>query len=368
MIVLHVDSERSWRGGQQQVLLLMRHQRARGHEPHLAAPGDSALHERASAEGLPVHAVPMRGTWDLGSALALAHLSGALRPEVLHWHAARAHALGALASLLDPAPARVLSRRVVFPVRRTPGSRLLYALPVDRIAAISRAVREALIGSGVDPARIDVVPSGIDPPAPPDPALRAGLRKSLGAGEEDVVLLSVSALAPGKGHRDLLRALVRVPGHRLWLAGDGPLRAPLTRECESLGLTPRVQFLGFRTDIFPLLHAADLFALATESEGLGSSILEAMAAGLPVVATRVGGVPEIVEEGKTGVLVPAADPDALGEALARIAPDRVLRERMGGCGRQRAQLFSAGRMAESIEGVYRQALEVRARRHRASSG
>jgi glycosyltransferase involved in cell wall biosynthesis len=323
----------------------MRRQRARGQEPHLAAPGGAALLTRAAGEGFAVHPVPMRGTWDVASVLVLAALLRSLRPEVVHWHAARAHAIGAMASLLDPAPVRVLSRRVVFPVRRSIGSRLLYALPVDRIAAISMAVRDALVQSGVDARKIDVVPSGIEPSPEPDPMRRSELRRALGCGEGDVAAITVSALAPGKGHETLLRAAAvateAAPGLKLWLAGAGPLKTRLEAEARALGLEPSVQFLGFRTDIPSLLHAADFFCLATQSEGLGSSILEAMSAGLPVVATRVGGVPEIVEEGVTGILVPASHPGALATALARMAGDRGLRETMGARGREQGALSRA---------------------------
>ncbi len=361
--ILHVDSERSWRGGQNQILLLLRRQRARGDDPHLSVPADSALAARATAEGFPVHPVAMRGTWDLGSVFALARTLRAVRPDVVHWHAARAHAIGAMASLLHPAPARVLSRRVQLPVRRTIGSRLLYALPVERIAAISEAVRGALVESGVAAERIDVVPSGIDPPAAFTAAARSDLRRNLGIQEADTVAVTVAALSPGKGHRDLLRAMVavspRAPSLKLWIVGEGPLRAELEREGRLLGLEGSVQFLGFRTDIQALLQAADFFCLATRHEGLGSSILEAMAAGLPVVATRVGGIPEIVEDGRTGVLVPLSDPAAFAESLERMASDPGLRVRMGELARARAGLFGADRTAEGTYGVYRAALFAR---------
>jgi len=370
--ILHVDSERPWRGGQNQVLLLMRQQRARGQDPHLAAPAQAVLLTRAAGEGFAVHPVAMRGSWDMASVRELAGLLRSLSPEVVHWHAAKAHAIGALASLLDPGPVRVLSRRVVFPVRRTLGSRLLYALPVDRIAAISDAVRDALVQSGVDSRKIDVVPSGIEPSPPPDPARRAELRRSLGCGEEEVAAITVSALSAGKGHEDLLRAsaaaIREAPRLRLWLAGEGPLEGKLEANARALGLEAVVQFLGFRTDIPLLLHAADFFCLATHSEGLGSSILEAMSAGLPVVATRVGGVPEIVEDGSTGILVPAADPAALARAMARMAGDRGLRETMGARGRERASRFSAERTAEMTERVYRAGREQRGRAESPGAG
>ncbi|HEY3156326.1 MAG TPA: glycosyltransferase [Candidatus Eisenbacteria bacterium] len=363
--ILHVDSERPWRGGQQQVLLLMRRQRSRGDEPHLVAPVGSALTERASKEGFTVHPLPMRGSWDLPSVFALARLMREERPDIVHWHAARAHAIGAMAALIAPGPARVLSRRVQFPVRRSLGSRLLYALPIERIAAISQAVQDALVRSGVDPGLIRIVPSGIDLASLSGPFDRSSARRRLGAGDQDVVALNVSAMAPRKGQNDLLHATAlsirRVPSLRVWIAGEGPLEEELRGEQRALGLEESVKFLGFRTDVFELLRAADFFCLPSLSEGLGTSILEAMAAGLPVVATRTGGVPEIVEEARTGILVPPSDPAALSDAMVRVASRADLRASMGALGRERAERFSADRTAQLTCEVYRSALAARGR-------
>ena len=358
--VLHVDSEIPWRGGERQVIELMRRQRAIGDDPHLAAPKRSALAERAAGEKFAVHPVPMRGTWDLGSVLALARLHRALRPDVVHWHTARAHALGALASLLAPGPARVLSRRVDFPVRRSPGSRLLYALPIDAILAISGGVREALIGSGVPASRIQVVPSGIDLGPFQTPFDRPGLRRRLGIADGELVILNVAALAPHKSQTDLLRAAAsargRRPDLRFWIAGDGPLRAELEAEHRALGLGDGVRFLGFRDDAADLFRAADLFVMSSYLEGLGTSILDAMAAGLAVVATRVGGIPEIVEHQASGILVPPRDPEALAAAILDLAGDPARRAALGARGRERAREFSADATAERTRGAYLKAL------------
>ena len=210
------------------MLELMRRQRRRGDEPHLAAPPDSAIHARALAEGFSVHSVAMRGTWDLPAALALARLHRSLRPDVVHWHAARAHALGAIASILAPGPARILSRRVDFLVRRSLGSRLLYALPIGAIAAISGGVRDALVQSGVDPARIVVIPSGIDLAPFDEPFDRVRNRARLGIADDEVLAIQVAALAPHKSQNTLLRAVdlirARQPHLRVWIAGEGPDR------------------------------------------------------------------------------------------------------------------------------------------------
>ena len=355
-----MDSERPWRGGQNQVLMLMRRQRARGDDPRFAGPPDAALFARAEAESIPVHPVPMRGSWDLPSVFALARLHREIRPEIVHWHAARAHAIGAMAAFVSPGPARVLSRRTIFPVRRSIGSRFLYSLPIDRIAAISGAVRDALVRSGVNAGIIEVVPSGIDPAPSITPAARRETRSSLACAEDDVVAITVAALTPEKGHETLLAAMREAPRLRLWIAGEGPLREALETRSRSYGLERRVQFLGFRADVTSLLQAADFFCLATRSEGLGSSLLEAMAAGLPIVATRVGGVPEIVQESVTGILLPPeANAAEWADALARMTGERGLREGMASGSRARAALFTADRTAEGTYGVYREALASR---------
>lgn len=354
--VLHVDSERTWRGGERQVLELMRRQRAAGDRPELAAPGTSALAQRARAEGFPVHAVPMRGTWDLGSVLGLASLHRSLRPDIVHWHAARAHALGAMAALVSSGPRRVLSRRVDFRVRRSPGSRLLYALPMDAIVAISGGVRDALVSSGVSAERIQVVPSGIDMAPFEQPFDREGARRKHGIGPDEILVIQVAALAPHKSQIDLLHAARTVaerrPDVRFWIAGEGLLRASLETERQNLNLGERVQFLGFREDVVELLRSADVFCVSSYLEGLGTSTLDAMAAGLPVVATRVGGIPEIVTDGETGLLVGPRDPDALAGAILALAGDPARRASMGARGRIRVGEFTADRTAERTRAVY----------------
>jgi L-malate glycosyltransferase len=358
--VLHVDSEIPWRGGERQVIELMLRQRAMGDDPHLAAPRRSALAERAAGEQFAVHHVPMRGTWDLGSALAIARLHRALRPHVVHWHAARAHALGALAALFAPGPARILSRRVDFPVRRSPGSRLLYALPIDTILAISGGVRDALVGSGVPASRIQVVPSGIDLAPFQAPFDRPAVRRRLGLADGELLILNVAALAPHKSQTDLLRAAASARARRsdlrFWIAGEGPLRAELEAEHRALKLGDTVRFLGFRDDATDLLRAADLFVMSSYLEGLGTSILDAMAGGLAVVATRVGGIPEVVEHQVTGILVPPRDPEALAAAILELAGDPARRAAMGARGRERARAFSADATAERTRGAYLRAL------------
>jgi glycosyltransferase involved in cell wall biosynthesis len=173
-------------------------------------------------------------------------------------------------------------------------------------------------------------------------------------------VLSVGRLRAPKDFLTLVRAVSQLePGAvRLRIAGDGPDRPQLVAEIERLGLADVIELLGTSGDIGALLGAADVFVLASASEGLPMSVLEAMAAGTPVVASQVGGMPELVNDGETGVLVPPGDPAALAAALARLAADPALRGRFGAAGRRRAEAeFSlAGFHAQHLA-VYRAALE-----------
>jgi len=221
-------------------------------------------------------------------------------------------------------------------------------------------VRDALVRSGVDPGRIRVVPSGIDLAPFDEPADRRAIRERLGVAPDEVLAFQAAALAPHKSQTDLLRAaaLARGDAPRLtvWIAGEGPLRGALEEEQRALGLGTVVRFLGFREDVNDLLRAADLFVVSSYLEGMGTATLDAMAAGLPVVATRVGGIPEIVDDGVTGILVPPRDPGALGAAMVRLAGDAALRARFGVAGRARVREFSADRTEERTRALYDEVL------------
>ena len=167
-------------------------------------------------------------------------------------------------------------------------------------------------------------------------------------------------LDPIKGHGTLIDAFPQVllhrPEARLLLAGDGELREAYERRAEELKIHRRVHFLGWREDVSDLLEAVDLFALPSLNEGMGRAALEAMAAGLAVVATRVGGLPLIVDEGKTGLLVPPEDAGALAATIVHVLSSPEMRRAMGEAGRRKAAAFSDDAMVEKIESLYRRIL------------
>jgi glycosyltransferase involved in cell wall biosynthesis len=278
--------------------------------------------------------------------------------DVVHFHTARAHAL---APFCRGTGARlVVTRRMDYVPAGGPYVRYLYNRAVDAVIAISEGVRDALVQVGVRSERIRVVPSGVDPAALVAPVgAREAVRAEWQVPEGAIVIVVMGALETRKGHAVLLEAAERLApaalGLRFVFCGSGREEASLRRQA-----APRdgaVRFAGFRSDVAACLAAADVVALPSLREGLGVAALEAMAAGRPVVASRVGGLAEAIVHEETGLLVPPGDPSGLATAFARLATDADLRARLGagGVARVRAR-FTTARMAEGTLACYRRAL------------
>jgi glycosyltransferase involved in cell wall biosynthesis len=337
--ILMVDSERSWRGGQGQVFLLMRGLVELGQRVTLAAPPAGALFERSNV--LDIERIAWRGTSSPVSILELRAILLRRRYDVVHSHASRAHGAVSIARTgLRDAPLHVVSRRVDFEVARGPLGKWKYHRGADAWIAISNGVRDVLVRGGVKAEAITVAPSGIDLEkfhGVRDPGY---LRDEFKLEPGMPVLVNVAALAPHKAQSVLLEALSRLRGRRrfrCFIVGDGELRGALTAQARSLHIDDIVTFTGFRNDALEFIRLADVFVMSSRLEGLGTSIMDAQALGAPVVATRTGGIPEIVEDGVTGLLAPPGDAAALAGALERMLDDAALRE---SC-RRHAQLQSA---------------------------
>jgi glycosyltransferase involved in cell wall biosynthesis len=334
------------------VLYLLRGLAARGFEPVLATPPEAPLARRAADERIRVVPLRSRGDLDLGAVRRLRALLGE-GFDVLHLHTGHAHALGLLAVAgRRPRPGVVVSRRVDFPPRG-PLRALKYGRRVDRFVAVSDAVRGVLLEAGVPPERVVTVHSGIDPARFAVAADPEGLRGELAIPANAKLVGFVGALVPHKSPGDLLEALARLPGgvHAV-LAGAGGLEGALRRRAGEDDLRGRVHFLGHREDVPRILRSIDAFCLPSHLEGLGTSVLDALAAGAPVVAAAGGGIPEMVEQGVSGLLVPPGRPETLAEALDRVLADPDLADSLRRGGRRRVEAFTAGRMVEATLAVY----------------
>jgi len=351
--VLHVDSALGWRGGQNQVLLTAQGMAARGHRVTLACRTGGALEARARGAGLDVHDLPLAGDLSPRAALGLARLLRQVRPDVLHLHDPHALAAGLIAARGGWRPRLVATRRVDFALRG-PLSRLKYR-SCARLIAVSGRIAEVLGQGGMPADRIRVVYEGVRD-RPPAPGGREALA-ALGVPPGCPVVGNVAALTDHKDHATLVEAAAlvrkRLPEARFVIVGDGPLRPQIEARVRERELGDRWIFAGFRDDLDRLFPAFAVFCLSSHMEGLGTSLLDAMAFSRPVVATAAGGIPEAVEDGVTGRVVPVRDPAALAEALVGVLSDPARAAALGAAGRRRfEERFTAERMVTGTLAAY----------------
>jgi glycosyltransferase involved in cell wall biosynthesis len=245
---------------------------------------------------------------------------------------------------------------VEFPNKSNRFSRKKYA-EADAVVAISESVREVLLQGGVPSERIEVIPSGIDFTPFTENREQDFLRREFGFAADDFLVGIVAHLEDSKGHKTLLDAArflkSRSSKIKIVIIGTGKLEIELAEQARGLGVNDLVFFLGFRDDVPRLLASLDLFVLTSNAEGLGTSIMDAMASRLPVVATWVGGIPEVVVDRVTGLLIPPRRPEDLAEAIFKLYSDRALARRLGERGFEVVrEKFSAEAMAARIVDLY----------------
>jgi glycosyltransferase involved in cell wall biosynthesis len=355
--ILHIDPERNWGGGEAQVFGLLKHLADRGHHNDLLAHPRGVLFARCQALDVRARPFIMRNDLDLRCVLRLRRLIRRMAYDIVHFHTKRAHALALWLPRGNRRPRYVVTRRMDYPEPRTWYTSYLYNRRVDGVVAISQTIADVLCSAGVDSQKIRRIASGIDA----EKFAAIGVRAVGAEGITEIGCLA--ALEKRKGHQYLLEAaaLLKSQGLKIHcqIAGDGPLRAQLEADARRWGIDAEVRFLGFITDTAQFLAGVDLLAMPSLYEGLGVAALEAMAAGKPVVAAKVGGLGESIVDGITGFLVPPQNSDALAAAIAQLIRSPGLGASMGRRGRERVrQTFSLQTMARENESYYRELLSA----------
>jgi glycosyltransferase involved in cell wall biosynthesis len=312
------------------------------------------------AIGVPVVALSRAPGFHPGLSARLARVMRQRGVDVLHCHHYTPYVYGLLAAMMVPSAKLVFTehgrlsdhppsrkRRLVNP--------LLSRWPA-KLCAVSADLKRHMVAEGFPAGRLDVLYNGIDPGSRPTPAQRDAARRQLGLGGQAFVIGTAGRLDPVKNLPRLLQAHAmlrsRMPDARTVIVGDGPERAALEAEAAALGITDAVVFAGYRQDVRALMAAFDIYINCSLYEGVSLTVLEAMAAALPVVATRVGGNPEVVIDGETGLLVPGRA-EALADAVASLARDPQRRRVMGDAGRWRVKRhFSIDRMVAEYASAY----------------
>lgn len=330
-----------------------------------------ALEREAARLGLERLRLPFLIEWDPVSAVLLRQACElARRPALLHAHTGHTAALAVLASKAGGPPC-VVHRRVDFALSGPLSRRLKYQA-AGRVVAVSGAIARLLEGQGLPPAKIAVVPDALPIDAAESAvagverlseatgaerrALRARLAGEWRADPEAAWVGNVAALVGHKDQANFLKAaaalLKRRPRAVFWVVGEGPLRRDLESLARRLGIAAAVRFTGHQARPQDWLRSIDVFALSSWGEGMGSVLLEALACGTPIAATNAGGVPEVVEDDRTALLVPTRDADALAGAIGRLLSEPALGRRLAAAGRASLERFSLSRHADAIERLY----------------
>ncbi|WP_395293270.1 glycosyltransferase [Kitasatospora hibisci] len=364
------------RGGAEQLLLnCARHADTSRYEIELAyvLPWKDALAPALTEAGVRVHCLgtPGNGTATVAPGrsdprwpLRLRRLIAARRYDLVHTHMPVPATAARLLAPTAGSPRLVHTEHNVWDRYRT-ATRWANALTYrrnDAVIAVSHAVERGIPAARRRPGSwVTVVHHGPDlSGAPEGPAARAEARTELGLPQDAFVVGTVGNLTPKKDQATLLAAHAELrrhhPGTRLVLIGSGPLEGQLRDRAAELGLADSVLFAGSRSDVPALLAGLDVFTLSSRQEGLPVALMEAMTTGLPSVVTRVGGMPEVLDDGEQGLLVPPGDPAALAAALGRLAADPPLRSLLGAAARERAGRFDVAGAQRAVEAVYEQVL------------
>jgi len=353
--VLHTEASLGFGGQERRILReLERLDPARFRGLLLCQPG-SKLGQVTEARGIPTFRLKMRAAFDPIAFIKILRLLRRERVDIIHAHSSRdAWLVGAAGKLLGVKVFR--TRHLLTRI----GGRLVYTRLTDFVLTVSEGVRQYLISAGVPAAKIVAVPTGIDLKRF-DPGRKdlKDVRAEFGLRPDDFVVGIVAVLRFNKGHHHLIRAVGRLaprhPNLKLVIVGDGPQKQNIDKLVEELGLEQRVMRVGHYDDIPSVLKALDAFALPTREEALGTALIEATAMGVPVIATKVGGIPEVL--GEAGVYTPTEDADALARNIEALIGDSARRARLRDQGMERARaLYDENLMVRRTETLYRQAL------------
>lgn len=353
MRVLHLSSERTWRGGEQQIAYLMGVLKEKGVDNILAARTGSEMAQR-----YPSVALPFRGELDLFTAWKIKQLVQEKKIDLIHAHSGHGHTLAVLARAGVPV---IVSKRTDYPVKDNAFSRWKFNHDsIARFLCVSDKIREILCRDLKDPQKAITVYSGIDMerfPAKP----RFDIRTLANLPTDARVVVSTAAISPQKDYGTFVKVAMATRHHHpdlhYVICGEGPSETEIRALVQEHKLEKNVHFVGFRKDLPDFLGSADAFLITSKEEGLGTSILDAFAVGLPVVATAAGGIPEIVRHADTGLLAQVGDHAMLATHVENLVyVSGQLREELIQRARKLAQEFSYRRTAEKTLSIYQAVL------------
>lgn len=359
--VLHIDAAKEWRGGQQQVVYLCEKMIDMGFKSEIVCQPDSELKAFCLTNKLPFYALPMRNELDIIAAFRISRYAKQNQYKILHLHSAHALSIGLLARLFCFRLKLIAARRVDFSVRKPLFGAIKYNnFFIDKIICISDQIRKVLVNDGVTENKMITIHSGVDLHKFNSISVSKTLRQELNIPENHLIVGTVAALAGHKDYPNLLYAakktIEKFDNVTFCAVGDGPDKDKIFNLAENLQLGSRFIFCGFRKDVGKFLKMFDIFVLASRKEGLGTSLLDAQSVGLPIVATKAGGIPEAVYNNGNGLLVPPSNPDALAQAIIDLINSKDKRIKFGQRAKNNVQKFDINQTVNKTIKLYRELL------------
>jgi glycosyltransferase involved in cell wall biosynthesis len=357
--VLHIDCSHEWRGGQQQASYLVQAMTAQGFHTAMACPAKSPLADFCTSNHIKHFPFQIKSEFDVSAATKLARMCHDNEYQILHAHDAHALAVASMAKLFFSSLIVIAARRVDFHVKKPIIGAYKYTnRRVNHIITVSEKIRDILIEDGVPAEKITTVHSGIDIHKF-DHIQKTTIREEFGIPSDHFVLGTVAAIAGHKDYPTLLRAakiVTEQDEHITFIAvGKGPDEDSVKSMADELSVK-RFHFAGFRPDVGEFLKTFDAFVLSSKTEGLGTSLLDAQAVGLPIVATAAGGIPEIVHDGVNGVLAPIQNPEALAEKIMQLKKDKELQSKFSKNALQQVKAFDVSETVRKTINVYKACL------------
>jgi len=354
-LILHINTAKTWRGGEQQLFYLAVGLRNKKISQIVVGQPGSELEKKCKDEGLPFEPVKILAELDIFAAKKIGKIVEKHNVRLIHTHTAKAHTIGLLVKRNFPELKLVVSRRVDFHVSHNWFSKKKYLSPAnDLFVCVSKKIKEVLLMDGLPNEKVVTIHSGIDLARFKKKKNSSALVKEFHIDKDTVVIGNIAALVDHKDQRTLLKAIAKIQTekkYKFFIVGDGELKQDLAKLAKNLNIEDKVVFTGFRTEVLEFLNLFDIFTLTSKEEGLGTSVLDAMASGLPVIATLGGGIGEMLVSEKGALVAEVGDSDALAIHYKSLIEDKEKRIRFGQFNKEYVKKFS-------IEETIRKTIQV----------
>jgi glycosyltransferase involved in cell wall biosynthesis len=356
-LILHINTAKTWRGGEQQLFYLAMGLKKTDFPQIIVGLPHSVLEAKCKEESLPFVPVSIFGEWDIFAGKKIATIAKKNGIQLIHTHTAKAHSIGLLAKFFYPSLKLIVSRRVDFSIRKNHFSKRKYfSAKNDMFLCVSNQVKKILLEDGVNPEKLLTVHSGIDLKkfsSMPDPSL---IRSEFSISDNQIIIGNVAALVDHKDQETLLKSIPHIQTNIpfvFMIVGSGELESKLKLLAKELQVEDKVIFTGYRTDVLSFLSAFDIFTLTSKEEGLGTSVLDAMASNLPLVVTDGGGIGEMVEHEKGGFVSRVGDSMSLAKAYSILIERQDLREKFAKFNLKQVKQFSVNETIKKTIQVYK---------------